>query len=123
MNRFARAAQIWSILALAAHNRQVLTYEMIHQLTGLPRHGLKPYLDPIQDYCLANRLPALTVLVVSHITGVPRRGFRASRDIPQAQQQVFLYDWLDRGSPSPADFQRATNAMPATPSADNGRAQ
>ncbi len=31
-----RAAQIWSVLALAAHNRQVLTYEMVARLTGSP---------------------------------------------------------------------------------------
>jgi hypothetical protein len=35
-----RAAQIWSILALASKNRQVLTYDILSRLIGVPRPGL-----------------------------------------------------------------------------------
>jgi hypothetical protein len=40
MNIFHSAAQIWAVLALAAHNRQVLTYKIVSRLTGVPRVGL-----------------------------------------------------------------------------------
>jgi hypothetical protein len=43
-----RAVQIWSILALASRNRQVLTYNLIAKLTGVARVGLGQCLQPIQ---------------------------------------------------------------------------
>jgi hypothetical protein len=35
-----RAAQIWSVLALAARNPQTLTYPMLGDLIGVPPSGL-----------------------------------------------------------------------------------
>jgi hypothetical protein len=60
-----RAAQIWSVLALAAHNRQVLTHNMVARITGIARVGLGQCLEPIQSYCLVKGLSPLTILVVS----------------------------------------------------------
>ena len=37
MTRAERAEQLWSVLALAATSRQVLTYDIVVRLTGLPR--------------------------------------------------------------------------------------
>lgn len=105
MNISERAAQIWSVLALAAHNRQVLTYDMVSKLTGIARVGLGKCLMPIQSYCLVHRLHPLTILVVSEKTGMPGVGFIAAQDIPRAQQEVFTYDWVKHGGPSPEDFE------------------
>ena len=66
-----RALQIWSVLALAAKNRQVLTYDILAKLIGVPRPGLGQLLEPIQSYCMLNKLPPLTILVVSEETGMP----------------------------------------------------
>ncbi len=52
-----RAAQIWSVLGLAARNRQILTYQMLGKLIGVPARGLGYLLEPIQSYCLLNELP------------------------------------------------------------------
>jgi hypothetical protein len=41
-----RAAQIWSILALASRNRQVLTYNLVAKLTGVARVGLGSASNP-----------------------------------------------------------------------------
>ncbi len=109
MNQNERAAQIWSVLALAARNRQVLTYEMIESLTGVFRVGLANCLNPIQAYCLRQNIAPLTVLVVSSNSGLPGEGFTAATDIPAAQQSVFSYDWLQHGCPSPDDFDRAVH--------------
>ena len=79
MTRGERAAQMWSVLALAARNRQVLTYGMLAQLTGVPRMGLANCLDPIQSYCLLRSLAPLTALVVGENSGRPGRGFIAAR--------------------------------------------
>jgi hypothetical protein len=114
MTRFGRAAQIWSVLALAAHNRQVLTYSMIAKLTGVATYGLRQCLEPIQSYCLVHNLHPLTVLVVSEKTGMPGVGFIAAQDIPRAQQEVFKFDWLAHGGPLPEDFERAVIEHPSS---------
>jgi hypothetical protein len=108
-----RAAQIWSVLALAAHNRQVLTYNMVARLTGIARVGLGQCLEPIQSYCLVNGLSPLTILVVSEKSGLPGVGFIAAHDIPRAQQEVFSYDWLAHGGPSPESFEAAVKERPS----------
>jgi hypothetical protein len=108
-----RAAQIWAVLALAAHNRQVLTYEMVARLTGVARVGLGRCLEPIQSYCLVKGLSPLTILVVSEKTGMPGLGFIAAQDIPRAQQEVFDYDWLAHGGPSPESFEAAVRERPS----------
>src|SRR5260370_9639047 len=95
-----RAAQIWSVLALAARNRQILTYGIVSNLIGVPKHGLGQLLEPIQSYCLTHELEPLTILVVQDGTGMPGVGFIAAADIPAAQSRVFGYDWLATGAPS-----------------------
>jgi hypothetical protein len=111
MNVYEHASRIWPVLALAARNRQVLTYEIIEQLIGIPRFGLAGKLDPIQAYCLANGLPALTVLVVGKDSGVPDSGFFAAENIPAEQARVFAHNWSDH-SPTVAELQEAATAHP-----------
>jgi hypothetical protein len=113
-----RAAQIWSLLAWAAHCRQVLTYDIVSKLIGVPRVALGPLLEPIQSYCLVNQLPPLSILVVRGDSGLPGTGFVAAQDIPRTQLEVFSYDWLGHGAPSPEQLeeavkQRPSNANPA----------
>ena len=50
MNRFERASQLWPLLALAATNRQILTYSQVSRLTGIPPPALGGFLDPIAKY-------------------------------------------------------------------------
>jgi hypothetical protein len=84
--------RIWAALALAARNRQVLTYEMMAKLTGVPRQGLGQLLEPIQSYCLVEGLPPLTILVVSADSGMLGQEFIAAEDIPKTQQEGFAFD-------------------------------
>ena len=108
-----RASQIWSILALASRNRQVLTYNLVAKLTGVARVGLGQCLEPIQSYCLLKDLQPLTILVVSEKSGMPGVGFIAAQDIPRTQQQVFSFDWVAHGCPSPEQFERAVRERPS----------
>ncbi|MBI1918906.1 MAG: hypothetical protein HYS12_29810 [Planctomycetes bacterium] len=121
MTVYERAAQIWSVLALAARNRQVLTYDIVGRLIGVPRHGLGRLLEPIQSYCLLNRLPPLTILVVSEETGIPGMGFIAAQNIPRTQVEVFAFDWSEHGAPSPERLEQAVQQLPsnAVPEAAN----
>ena len=108
-----RAAQIWSVLALAGHNRQVLTYDMVAKLTGIARVGLGQCLEPIQSFCLVHDLPPLTVLVVSEKTGMPGVGFIAAQDVPRAQQSAFTVDWVSSRCPAPEEFEKAARERPS----------
>lgn len=108
-----RAAQIWPILSLAAWNRQVLTYDLVGKLIGVPRQGLGRLLEPIQSYCLVKGLPPLTILVVSEETGIPGTGFVAAADIPRTQVKVFSHDWLSHDVPSPEDLEQAVRQQPS----------
>jgi hypothetical protein len=122
MRASERAVQIWSVLALAASNRQVLTYDMLSKLIGVPRHGLGQLLEPIQSYCLLERLPPLTILVVNS-TGLPGAGFVAAQDIPREQLRVFSHVWLEQAVPSPEELAEAARRLPsngAAAAASNG---
>ncbi len=109
------------MLALAAHNRQVLTYDMVAQLIGVPRMGLGRLLEPIQSYCLNHGLQPLTILVVSQKTGLPGAGFIAAEDIPLTQLQVFSYDWLKHGAPSPEELEEAVRNNPSNANPEAAR--
>jgi hypothetical protein len=61
-------------------------------------------LDPIQNFCAANELPALTALVVKKGSGAPSHGFVAASDAPASQAEVFAFDWIERGCPSPEEL-------------------
>jgi hypothetical protein len=113
MKASERAAQIWSILAMASRNRQILTYELVARLTGVARVGLGQCLEPIQSYCLLKELPPLTILVVSENSGMPGDGFVAAKDVPGTQQQVFSFDWVAHGCPSPEEFELAVRERPS----------
>jgi hypothetical protein len=70
-------------------------------------------LEPIQSYCLIEKLPPLTILVVSKKTGLPGSGFGAVSEIPKNQIRVFDYDWLKHGCPAPEKFAKAVKDRPS----------
>ena len=115
MNVAERAAQIWAVLALAARNRQILTYEIVGHLIGVPARGLGHLLEPIQSYCLANDLPPLTILVVQEGTGIPGSGFSAAsaNEFSKKQLDVFAFDWLSHGAPTPEELSAAVAQRPS----------
>jgi hypothetical protein len=115
MTAAERATQIWAVLALAARNRQILTYRMLGRLIGVPARGLGHLLEPVQSYCLEEKLPPLTILVVLEETGLPGSGFSAASagDFAKKQLQVFDYDWLAHGAPKPEQLAQAVEKHPS----------
>jgi hypothetical protein len=116
MKQFQRAAQLWSLLVLAARNQQILSYTAVEHLTGMDKRGIGKYgLGPIFWYCRAHKLPWLTVLVVEEGTGLPGKGFMGEAkkefgddaNIFQLQSRVFAYDWFKRRAPKQEDFEGA----------------
>src|SRR6266576_6657976 len=106
MSASERAAQIWPVLALAARNRQILTYDIVGRLIGVPARGLGHLLEPIQSYCLSKNFPPLTILVVQEATGTPGAGFVAAtaNEFSKKQLEVFDFDWLNRVAPTPDEL-------------------
>jgi hypothetical protein len=119
MTREQRAQQLWSVLVLAAQNRQILTYEMVGNACFLPPPAIGDFLRPIQQFCTEKELPPLTSIVVSKQTGLPGDGFIAAESVPMAQLQTFLHNWLGVAAPSAEQFADAYTRAPER----RGRAQ
>jgi alkylated DNA nucleotide flippase Atl1 len=105
MSNPQRALQLWSLLALAATRRTVLTYEEVAGLTGLPTFGLAQVLGHVAQYCKDHHLPWLTALVVHKGTGKPPAELYAMMDVPDEQWKCFQYDWL-KNTPSLDDVEK-----------------
>ncbi len=93
MNQSQRALQIWPILINAAHNRQVLNYQSVGDLIGMPPIALTQPLGLIMNYCAGHQLPPLTLLVVGKETGRPGPGLTTVGDPDQDRENVFSYNW------------------------------
>jgi hypothetical protein len=71
MTNQQRAVQLWSVLALAARNQQLLSYTVVERLVGVPQYGLAPILGAIYAYCKRENFPPLSVIVVETTTVYP----------------------------------------------------
>jgi hypothetical protein len=106
----ARAVQAWQILVGKAMNRQTVTYELLSRLMyGKHAAGvLAQILGHIAFYCIENKIPPLTDLVVGKGAGKP--GDLIPLDpakIDQKREEVFRTDWYDIYPPSEADLAAA----------------
>jgi hypothetical protein len=102
MTKFERAAQLWPLLAFAARNRQILSYGLVGQLTGVPPIAVGGFLGPIQSFCKQQKLPGLTALVVHEEDGLPGEGFTAAevKAVFAEQARVLKFDWVRITAPS-----------------------
>ena len=115
MTRSERASQIWAVLAWAAKNRQMLTCGHLSKLIGVPTAGLGQLLEPIQSYCLLEKLPPLTILVVQQDSGLPGAGFTGTNtaEYAKAYMEVFKYDWLEHDNPQAESLEQAVHKHPS----------
>jgi uncharacterized protein involved in copper resistance len=105
MKRSERAMQIWQILISAAHNRQVLTYKIVGELTGMGSGTQVQTLGIIMRYCKSKRLPPLTSLVVNKATGKPGEGLTTVVKLDRDREMVFGYNWFARQPVTIVDFE------------------
>ncbi|MBC3919412.1 HNH endonuclease [Undibacterium sp. CY18W] len=94
-NWFYAAGIVWPILIEAAKHGETVTYEDVAPLIDTNPLSVGYALSPIQDYCLTNRLPPLTILVVGKKSHVPGNGFIAwdISDLQSGIQSVFNFQW------------------------------
>jgi hypothetical protein len=95
MTTYDRAIQIYQVLIGAAHNRQVLTYEILGKKIGVPARGLANHLGHLMYYCERENLPPLTVLVVQKDSGEPGAGLTtvSVQQLHRDRERVFTHDW------------------------------
>ena len=98
MNTHERAIQIYEVLIGAAHNRQLLTYDIVGKHIGVPRQGLANHLEHILRYCEKHNLPRLTSICVSETTGQPSRGYTdrvpgTPEQLHRDREKVYAHKW------------------------------
>jgi hypothetical protein len=98
MNTYERAIQIYQVLIGAAHNRQLLTYDIVGKHIGLPRHALANHLEHLLQYCEKGKLPRLTSICVSEKTGQPSEGYTSRvpttpAELHRDREAVYAHKW------------------------------
>lgn len=103
-----RAVQAWLILVSVAMHRQTLTYELLSIM--MYRKKAQGVLDKILGhvafYCIDNKLPPLTSIVVGKKRGTPGNDIPmnlARRD--EERELVYSTDWYNIYPPSAGELQ------------------
>ena len=105
-----RAVQAWLILVSAAVNRQTLTYKGLSELMyGKSASGvLDKILGHIAFYCIDNKLPPLTAIVVAKGRGTPGTDIPVdAKKMDKERERVYAKDWYDIYPPSAEELHDA----------------
>ncbi|OQX24143.1 MAG: hypothetical protein BWK80_22330 [Desulfobacteraceae bacterium IS3] len=96
-----KARILWSLLVKAAQSGEKKTYGELAPLIDTIPLRVGWALDPIQHYCLDNKLPPLNALAISKTTGLPGDGFIAwdIDTLDEAYPLIFSFDWSSIPNP------------------------
>lgn len=103
-NQEERAYRAWDILINLASKNEKITPIELARLMDLKHHRPERYfLAIIQKYCLDEKLPPLTILVISK-SGIPGKGFIAwdVNNLDEGIKLVCEYNW--RTKPNPFEY-------------------
>lgn len=104
----SRACQIWQILVGCAARRETMTYQdLVKRLGHNQPKVLAKQLGRIMHYCLQNKLPPLTVLVVNKNTGKPGDGLELSADRGKLRERVYQHGWYGIVPPTEEQYRGA----------------
>lgn len=94
INQLERACAAWPVLVEVARRHETISYGGLGGKIGVHHRAVRYVLGIIQDYCLAENLPPLTILVVNG-SGRPGDGFIAHdlNDFDGGLSYVWEYDW------------------------------
>lgn len=102
INHAERAFHVWPILARVAKQPDpTITYGELAAEIGIHHRAVRYVLSEIQDYCLADKLPPLTILVVNAGDRLPGEGFVAwdADDLTAGVEKVVRYPWSQLVNP------------------------
>lgn len=94
VNQAERASLAWPILTSHATQGTSLTYKGLGDAIGIHHRTVRYVLGLIQDYCLEEKLPPLTILVINQ-SGKPGEGFIAwdIDDLQEGLAKVKEFNW------------------------------
>ena len=94
VNQAERAFRTWAILTECARKKEAITYGELGRRLGIHHRPIRFVLELIQDYCLNEKLPPLTILVVNQ-KGVPGSGFIAWDvvNLQEGIEKTHSYPW------------------------------
>lgn len=76
VNQHQRAAKAWDILAMIAAANDFIRYKELGYRIGIHHRAIRFVLAVIQEYCIENKLPPLTILIGDE-NGMTGKGFTA----------------------------------------------
>ncbi|PIE50522.1 MAG: hypothetical protein CSA38_02685 [Flavobacteriales bacterium] len=101
INQEQRAYLAWNVLVEYAQNSKTITYKELGEKISIHHRAVRFVLDLIQDYCMENQLPPLTILVLNKNSNLPGSGFVAY-DIENSRdgiEKVYKYIWKSIPNP------------------------
>jgi len=89
-----RAQKAWIKLVELAKSHDICTYKELGNYIGIHHRTVRLALSPIQDYCLNNKFPPITILVVNG-SGKPGQGFIAAdeNNFDEKKNEVYAFNW------------------------------
>ncbi len=100
INQVERASRAWPILISRARNRTTISYGELGAALGVHHRAIRFVLGVLQDYCLEEGIPPITILIVN-ASGKPGTGFIAYdlNHFDEGLQGVYSFDWTSIENP------------------------
>jgi len=95
VNHYQKAFGAWPVLVERAETQATIYYSELAELIGIYHRAVTHVLSVIQQYCLDEGLPPLTILVVNKKHKAPGPGFIAWQfdNLEEGFETVYRYDW------------------------------
>lgn len=100
VNQHQRAAKAWEVLIKVAKKRDFIRYKSLGGKIGIHHRAIRFVLAVIQDYCVDNNLPPLTILIGDE-NSMPGKGFTAwdRENIKEGKKEVYNLNWKNLKNP------------------------
>jgi len=95
VNQLERASRLWKLLVQNALSKKKITYKEVSENLNIHWRALRFPLGLIQEHCMIEQIPPLTILVVNSHSGLPGEGFIASEkdELAVNEIKVFEFQW------------------------------
>jgi len=100
-SRAHRSYTAWSVLVKVAERKETITYGKLAKEMGIHPRIIRFYLSDVQDYCLEERLPPLSIVALSSASDRPGEGFVAwdIEDLANGLAKVHNFNWTQVENP------------------------
>ncbi len=94
VNHEHRAFQAWNILVESASQSKVISHKELSQQIGVNSRFCSMFIEPIQQYCLSEKLPPLTSLIVNENKELRDDFIAWDADNPEeGQKSALQFNW------------------------------